>query len=56
MAVFVETYMCKLCLILRSRVLGGGGGGGSSFILMKDVGRWPPLVLATVASAGVYVI
>ena len=36
---FVETHLCKLCVILRSRVLRG------VCVLIKDVGRRLPLEL-----------
>ena len=36
---FVETHLCKLCVILRSRVLLG------VCVLIKDIGRRLPLEL-----------
>ena len=39
---FVETHICKLCVILRSRGLLGGGG-----VLVKNIGRSLPLEQAT---------
>ena len=35
---FIETHLCKLCVILRSRELSGG-------VLIKDTGRRLPLEL-----------